>query len=226
MALSSAVDKLMAGFQGTFFKEDFTDKVIVDFACGFGTWGHTIRSMIFQGGDGAYLVGCDVFRPFLVKNKKYNPYDDLVVCDGRYLPFREKCANIVLCFEMIEHMDKGEGLTLLVNLENMAKDKLVLSTPNGFMEQHNPDKIQFEEHKSFWLDKDFERNGFRVLKTGKGLEWEFFMRNFRLINAIDRIELLRSKNKWNGVMLIAEKNLSKVEQSTLDYNERAKLLIK
>ena len=216
----------MPGFQSVFFQEDFSEKIIIDFACGFGTWGHVIRSMIFQGGDKAYMVGCDVFKAFLKKNKKYNPYDDLIVCDARYLPFKEKSANIVLCFEMIEHMDKPEGFTLLSQLDIIAKDKLVLSTPNGFMEQHGTESIQFEEHKSFWLAKDFEQKGFRVLKTGKGLEWESIARSLRLINVIDRLDLLRFRNKWHGIMIVAEKNLSKVEKSTLNYNEQAELLFK
>jgi hypothetical protein len=93
------------------------------------------------------------------------------------------------------------------------------------MEQHNPEKIEFEEHKSFWLGRDFEQNGFRVLKTGKGLEWEFTVRNSGLFNAIDRLELFRSRNKWNGVMLIAEKKLSNTEVSPLSYGERAQLLV-
>jgi SAM-dependent methyltransferase len=224
--MSSAVDRLMAGFQETFFREDFEGETIIDFACGFGTWGHTIRSMIIQGGDKAYIVGCDVFKPFLVKNKKYNPYDDLVLCDAHYLPFQNKCANVVLCFEMIEHMDKSSGYTFLSDLDNLAKDRLVLSTPNGYMEQDNAGELQFEEHKSFWLDKDFQQNGFCVKKFGMGINLEFTFRNLRITNVMDKIDRLRSRNRWNGVMLLAEKNHSSDHKSALTYSERAQLLVK
>jgi SAM-dependent methyltransferase len=216
----------MAGFQEKFFSQDFTGKVVIDFACGFGTWGHTIRSMAIQGGDKAYIVGCDAFKPFLAKNKAYNPYDDLVLCEAHHLPFQEKCADIVLCFEMIEHMDKAAGYNFLANLDSLARERLVLSTPNGYMEQHDTGDLEFEEHKSFWLSKDFEQAGFTVRKCGMGLNWEFKFRSLGLSNAIDRVELLRSKGKWNGVMLVAEKNHSGAQKQVFDYGERARALAK
>lgn len=224
--MSSAVERLMAGFQEIFFSEDFNDKVVIDFACGLGTWGHTIRSMIIQGGDKAYMVGCDVFKPFLIKNKKYNPYDDLVLCDARYLPFQSKCANIVLCFEMIEHMDKDEGLDFLSELDNLSMDRLVLSTPSGYMEQHDQCGVQFEEHKSFWLDKDFKRKGFRVRKYGFGLNMESTLQNLKLTGVITKVHYLRYRNKWNGLMILAEKNNASKKNPQLTYNERVELLVK
>jgi SAM-dependent methyltransferase len=223
--MSSVVERLMAGFQELFFNECFNAKTIIDLGCGFGTWGHTIRSMVIQGGDQAYIVGCDVFRPFLVKNKNYNPYDDLVLCDARFLPFQPKCANIVLSFEMIEHLDKKSGYSFLENLDKLATDRLVLSTPYGYLLQHDTDEILFEEHKSVWSDKDFEKKGFKVRKSGIGLNLEMAFGKHSMLNIINKIALLKSKNKWTGIMILAEKHKEKQKMSLQTYEERVKLAI-
>jgi len=216
----------MAALQQISCNGDFATKTIIDFACGFGTWGHTIRSMVVQGGDKAYIIGCDIFKKFLNKNKKYNPYDDLVLCDGRYLPFQSKCANMVLCFEMIEHLDKKTGYTFIADLDDLTKDRLVLSTPNGYLEQHDIGEMQFEEHKSIWLEKDFLQEGFNVRKYGTGLNLEFIFRKLRIFDTINRIELLISRNKFIGVMIVAEKNHITKPVRPLTYFERLQLLLK
>jgi SAM-dependent methyltransferase len=223
--MSSAVERLMAGFQELFFSEHFEGKTIIDLGCGFGTWGHTIRSMVIQGGNRAYIVGCDIFRPFLVRNKKYNAYDDLVLCDARYLPFQPKSADIVLSFEMIEHMNKTSGIAFLISLDHLSKDRIVLSTPCGFLEQHDISETLFEEHKSFWSDKDFAENGFQVRKYGLGLNMELAFRSFNVLSLIYKVALLRSRNKWKGVMLMAEKRQRKHSGLLESYEERLKLAL-
>ena len=223
--MSSAVERLMAGFQELFFSEHFEGKTVVDLGCGFGTWGHTIRSMIIQGGNHAYIIGCDIFRPFLVRNKKYNAYDELVLCDARCLPFQQKSADIVLSFEMIEHMDKNSGIAFLISLDNLCKDRIVLSTPCGFLEQHDIDETLFEEHKSSWVDKDFSENGFQVRKYGLGLNMESTFRSFNILSLIYRFSLMRSRNKWKGYMLMAEKRQQKSMRPSESYEERLKLAL-
>jgi len=96
---------------------------------------------------------------------------------------------------MTEHMDKSEGFNFLNELENLTKDRLVLSTPSGYMEQHNQCGVQYEEHKSFWLDKDFKQKGFRVRKYGLGLNLESTLQNLKLTGVITKVHYLRYRNK-------------------------------
>jgi SAM-dependent methyltransferase len=204
--MSSAVERIMPGFKNFLGNEHLDGKTIIDIGCGFGTWGHAIRSFVFRGGDKAYLVGCDIFRPFILKNKKYNPYDDLVLCDARHLPFQRKCADIVLSLEMIEHLDKELGFKFLENLDVLSKDRILVSTPYGYLEQHDTDETQFEEHKSVWYAKDFKKKGYIVRKYGIAWNLEALFYKLNLFSILNRIALLESKGNWTGVVLLAEKH--------------------
>jgi len=41
--------------------------------------------------------------------------------------------DVVLVFDLIEHITKENGEKLIRQLENIARDKVIIFTPNGFM---------------------------------------------------------------------------------------------
>lgn len=93
-------------------------KIILDFACGDGRWGHKIRSCVWLSGDKTYLMGVDIFLPYLKSLKKYNPYDALVQCDVRSLPFKEGYVDVVITLEILEHMKTEDGYKFIENLKS------------------------------------------------------------------------------------------------------------
>lgn len=67
----------------------------------------------------AYVVGFDLYRPYLMEAK--DVYHDCVLCDVRYLPLRSSSINLVLAAELIEHLDKANILALPTELDKIAK---------------------------------------------------------------------------------------------------------
>lgn len=113
-----------------------------------------------------YSVGVDVFKPTLTALKAYKSYDDLVLADGRHLPFKGKIFDVVLSLEVIEHMNKQEGYNFLIHLSRLAKKKLIVSTPSGFLPQGEYDNNVHQRHLSGWCENEFKALGFRVVGFG------------------------------------------------------------
>jgi len=111
-------------------------------------------------------VGLDVFRPYLKKCHELGVYDDLILCDARSLPFRPMSFEIVLCIEVLEHMERREGERLLRAMETVARDQVILSTPIG---KQNPsyDANPYQEHKYVW--KPVQLREFNYMLRGSGL---------------------------------------------------------
>lgn len=204
--LSSATDKLFSGFIRLLSRENFSKKTVLDAGCGYGIWGHTLRSLQDIGGLDCYLVGCDIWKPYLVATKKYSPYDDLVLCDVRYLPFRNKSFNYLISFEVLEHFSKNEGKVYLTQLKRLS-EKIVVSTPFGFYPQGIVDGNEFQVHKSAWQERDFREVGYGVYVTGLGNELEDFFRRRGLLSFFRRMKAKTSKKDWGEAMLIAETGL-------------------
>jgi ubiquinone/menaquinone biosynthesis C-methylase UbiE len=145
-------------------KSNLTGKIIADLACGFGRWGHIIRTLTDQGGHGAQIIGCDIYAPYLRTVKKhYNPYSDLVLCDVRCLPFKDKAIDITLACEILEHLKKREGYKFITEVERITTTKILLTTPNGKSLQGAKRGNVFEVHKSGWSLTEFKELGYKVI---------------------------------------------------------------
>jgi len=214
MSMSSSICRMITGFHSTISAIDFNSKVVVDLGCGFERWGHLIRSEVDKGGNNAYIMGCDVYRPYLEETRKYNPYDDLVVCDVKNLPFKEKSFDITFALEIIEHMTKPEGMKFLSKLENWTSDTVIISTPYGYYPQGEAHNNLFEIHRSVWHPEDFLECGYQTFKCGVGAALEKIISKLKIFGLtqfffnLARV-LLDDKHvdQWSGIMIFAVKKL-------------------
>jgi SAM-dependent methyltransferase len=107
-------------------------------------------------------IGCDIYSPNLAIAKGKGFYADLVHCDVRCLPFKPKSFDITICIEVIEHLDKKEGLELIKRMEEMARRQVIITTPWGYYPLDERHDNPYLNHISGWLPEDFERMGYRV----------------------------------------------------------------
>jgi SAM-dependent methyltransferase len=150
---------------------------ILDVGCGPGHFFQEVRRRIAP----RYAVGVDLFLPFLSACRRGKVFDDLILCDVRALPFRRRSFDSVLCTEVIEHLEKGDGIKLIHQLEDIAEHNVIISTPVGFLRecpeydrertlQGSPEyRIQQNAyrspHASGWSPDEFRMKGYHVVGT-------------------------------------------------------------
>ena len=76
----------------------------------------------------------------------------------------DNSVDSIFLLDVIEHMEKDEGLALIVEMERVAREQIIVFTPLGFMPQHiepggkdawGLSGVSVQEHLSGWLPSDF-----------------------------------------------------------------------
>lgn len=86
-----------------------------------------------------------------------------VAAKAPHLPFRGRSFDAVVALDVIEHLERKQGEALLAEMERIARRRVVVFTPNGFVEQGARDGNPFQVHRSGWTAADFSRRGFRLV---------------------------------------------------------------
>lgn len=166
---------------------DKQSKSILDLGCGQGAPLKFInKDRLF------YTVGVDIFRPYLEKGKRERIHDGYVICDVRHLPFKKRSFDIVLCLEVLEHMDKEEGKRLIDSIGEIARRQVIISTPVSARQQHKDllqDGNPFQIHRAGWEPAELRQLGYKVrgstlrwLASGKAGKLSFFPRPLRFLD--------------------------------------------
>ncbi|MDR7550687.1 MAG: class I SAM-dependent methyltransferase [Armatimonadota bacterium] len=140
-------------------------KRVLDVGCGTGGIGFLLRRL--PGGNDAYIVGVDGWEPYLEFVRRFNIYDEVHLADlANWTP---EPFDIILAVEVLEHLEKEQGLRLLDRLEHAAREVLLVTTPNGDDRRGPVADVPLEAHRSTWHAREFIRRGYRV--RGLGFRW-------------------------------------------------------
>jgi SAM-dependent methyltransferase len=107
-------------------------------------------------------VGVDAHAPSLAASRSAGLHDDYLEQDVRNIDVPDRSFDAVAMFDLIEHLDREEGVELLRRAERIARRVVVLTTPNGFVDQDGYDGNELQRHRSGWTVADLERQGFEV----------------------------------------------------------------
>lgn len=108
-----------------------------------------------------YSVGIDVFAPSIEESKNkgiHNKYYKMGVLDIGS-KFSDNSFDCVLASDLIEHLEKKEGLKLIKLMEKIAKKKIIIFTPNGYLPQGECENNPYQEHKSGWTYLEMQKKG-------------------------------------------------------------------
>lgn len=132
-------------------------RTVLDVGC--GNW-----SPIANVKKNFYSVGIDIYKPSIQEIKKKKIHDVYKI--GNVLKinkyFKPKSFDAVVALDVVEHFEKKEGLSLIKQMENIAKKKVIILTPYGFTKQHPYDGNPYQVHKSGWFIEDFKKRGYNV----------------------------------------------------------------
>lgn len=140
--------------------ENFNEAKILDVACGYGQWAYLIK--IQKNIVPSSILGIEVHKPCIDKIKTLALYDNIMKVDVREkLPFKDKTFDLCLACEILEHVNKQDGLNLMAELERVCRKRIIVSTPQRFIEQFDP-KNPYGAHISLWKIKDFNDLGYNA----------------------------------------------------------------
>lgn len=147
-------------------------KTILDLGCEDGR----LLTLLSDGKDWK-VTGVDIFQKNVNKAAKRKIYIKAIKGDiveiSKKLIREKKKFDVVFCSQVIEHIDRKKGEEFLGLVDKLAKEKIIIGTPRGFMEQphaflgDNPHQV----HKSGWSEDDFRRRGYKVYGIGFGPVW-------------------------------------------------------
>ena len=130
---------------------------ILDIGCGFNSPIRSVKKTF-------YSEGIDIHKPSIIQSKKNKIHDKYTIGDLRNLMkyYKYKSFDGVIAIDVIEHFEKKDALVLLKEMEKIARKKILVLTPNGFVGQGHRDNNPYQVHKSGWHEKDFTLLGFKV----------------------------------------------------------------
>ena len=133
---SSGLGSLIHDHYSMFLKDLNGHSSILDVGCG-------VDSLVRD--NDVYSVGCDIHAPYLLESRDLKQHDGYVQCDlNENLPFKDNSFDLALCADVVEHLEKEKGFNLLAELERVARKKVVVITPNGFIEQNIYDENAYQ----------------------------------------------------------------------------------
>ena len=109
-----------------------------------------------------FTVGIDIFEPAIREAQRQGSHNEYVLCDVQKLPFRRKSFDIVLCMEVLEHLERKEGAILLQALEEIARRQVIVTTPVGQYKQDAFKGNPYQVHKSIWSPNELKQLGYKV----------------------------------------------------------------
>jgi len=112
-----------------------------------------------------HTMGVDIFEPYIEACKEQQIHDEYLLCNIQDLPFADKSFDIVLCMEVLEHLEKDDGEKLLKDMERIARRQVILTTPVGFSEQDEfllSENNPFQVHKSGWQPTELKSLDYKI----------------------------------------------------------------
>ncbi len=108
-----------------------------------------------------YSVGVEAFKPYLMRSKKKKIHTKYMNRKIEELDFPAKSFDAVIMIEVLEHLPEDVGYMILKKAEKWAKKKVIVSSPNGFVNQKELDDNPLQKHLSGWDYDKMTKLGFK-----------------------------------------------------------------
>ncbi|MCH8327672.1 MAG: class I SAM-dependent methyltransferase [Candidatus Marinimicrobia bacterium] len=182
---------------------------VLDLGCGSDSVIGSIKDRLSRS------VGTDLFDPSLELSRQkrlHHEYFNIDVLEAAD-QFGPDSFDCVVAIDLIEHLERDDGLRLIEQMEMMARIKVIIFTPNGFVPQEPFDGNQWQRHISGWGVDEMRDRGYKVIGINgwKPLRGEFARVRWwpkSLWNVISIIsQLFTTRNPAHAFQLLCVKQM-------------------
>ncbi len=128
---------------------------VLDLGCGR----HSMAAAVSRS---TRTVGVEFFKPHFDEAVRSGRHTEYLNADITKVDFPDRSFDAVVLLDVLEHLPKEEGTRLLEKMQRWARRKVVVFTPNGFLEQDEFDENPLMAHQSGWETREMKALGFRV----------------------------------------------------------------
>lgn len=142
---------------------------ILDIGGGAGEYWLTeesLRLFLFTGKIDVTVLDAQI--PTTQKHKKMFFLKGVVPSELTKL--EESSFDLVIAFDVIEHLKREDGYLMLYEMERVASQACSIFTPNGFVYQKPEKGNPFNAHISGWKPRDLKNFGWGELRGHSGLK--------------------------------------------------------
>lgn len=109
-------------------------------------------------------LGVDIFQPSIIRSRKRGIHDKYRRMDALDIgkEFEANSFDCVLASDLMEHLTKKDGIRLLNIMERIARKRVIVFTPNGYLSQGESNGNPWQAHKSGWTVAEMKERGYEV----------------------------------------------------------------
>jgi len=154
---------------------------VLDIGIGHGKWGFLVREFVdlwipenkygevdqqffdssdrfnsgrFYGEDRTRLVGIEIFEPYIT-DIQHMIYDEILIGDVHdILPSMEEHFDIIICADVLEHLERNQGIDLLNDFHKHGTITYVLVPINCGSSGRAEHGNVYEIHKTSWTSEE------------------------------------------------------------------------
>jgi hypothetical protein len=117
-------------------------------------------------------VGVDLFPQWIEESRLKGMHDSYELLPATRIleRFGPGSFDVVLCCDLLEHLNRVDGEDLLLQAARVARERVVVLTPNGFVAQEATFGNPWQVHRSGWSAQTMRSLGFDVHGLN-GLRW-------------------------------------------------------
>lgn len=131
---------------------------LLDVGCGSASVVKTFSSEL------SLSLGVDISEEAVAASRAQGIHTHYAILDitrlNRHFP--DRSFDCVLASDVIEHVGKQDGDRLIAAMERIARRRVVIFTPNGFLPQRPYGGNPHQEHRSGWTVDEMTGRGYRV----------------------------------------------------------------
>jgi 2-polyprenyl-3-methyl-5-hydroxy-6-metoxy-1,4-benzoquinol methylase len=137
---------------------------ILDIGSGMGYWGLLLKD------HGRVMIALEICDSYLHLAKMVNAYDAVIKGSVNALPIRAGYFDTALAIEVIEHVSRQNGFSLISEAKRVS-ERVIVTAPLDISGNENlPSWVpESEHHLSSWTEQELREAGFLTTLLGRSL---------------------------------------------------------